>query len=158
MTFFEKEFPLLCCHLDEALHSGKYTFRATCRALRGFTIQVFTTVGSASKRKFLLETFPGLRDDHIGDSRSESFEGLVRNMTRGKGVHLCLNSLSDEKLQVDHPHPDERLLRMLLVVLSLPSFSSHDCVILLTFSCTPRGLDAKSLFTAGQCEMLGQLG
>lgn len=63
-------------------------------------MQVFTTVGSAAKRKFLLETFPGLRDDHIGDSRSESFEGLVRNMTRGKGVHLCLNSLSDEKLQV----------------------------------------------------------
>ena len=63
-------------------------------------MQVFTTVGSAAKRKFLLETFPGLREDHIGDSRSESFEGLVRNMTRGKGVHLCLNSLSDEKLQV----------------------------------------------------------
>ena len=64
-------------------------------------------MGSASKRKFLLETFPGLRDDHIGDSRSESFEGLVRNMTRGKGVHLCLNSLSDEKLQVHHPLPNE---------------------------------------------------
>ena len=56
-------------------------------------------MGSAAKRKYLLETFPGLRDDHIGDSRSTSFEGLVRNATRGKGVHLCLNALSDEKLQ-----------------------------------------------------------
>ena len=63
-------------------------------------VQVYTTCGSAGKRKFLLETFPGLRDDHIGDSRSESFEGLVKNGTRGKGVHLLLNSLSDEKLQV----------------------------------------------------------
>ena len=56
-------------------------------------------MGSAAKRKYLLETFPGLRDDHIGDSRSTSFEGLVRNATRGTGVHLCLNALSDEKLQ-----------------------------------------------------------
>lgn len=66
-------------------------------------MQVFTTVGSASKRKFLLETFSNLRSDHIGDSRSESFEGLVKNATRGRGVHLILNSLSDEKLQVQPP-------------------------------------------------------
>ena len=63
-------------------------------------MQVFVTVGTPAKRTYLLETFPGLREDHIGDSRSTSFEGLVRNVTRGKGVHLVLNALSDEKLQV----------------------------------------------------------
>ena len=62
--------------------------------------QVFTTVGSQAKRKFLLDTFPALQEDHIGDSRSTNFEGLVRNVTAGKGVHLVLNSLSNEKLQV----------------------------------------------------------
>ena len=62
--------------------------------------QVFVTVGSAAKRDFLLETFVRLQADHIGNSRSTSFEGLVRNLTKGKGVHLVLNSLSDDKLQV----------------------------------------------------------
>ena len=35
----------------------------------------------------------------MGDSRSTSFEGMVSSITRGKGVHLLLNSLSDDKLQ-----------------------------------------------------------
>ena len=61
---------------------------------------MFATVGSEAKKKFLLATFPQLREDHIGDSRSLSFEGMVRNVIKGKGVHLLLNSLSDEKLQV----------------------------------------------------------
>lgn len=62
-------------------------------------LQVFVTVGTAAKRKFLLAAFPKLQEDHIGDSRSSSFEGMVMNLTRGKGVHLALNSLADEKLQ-----------------------------------------------------------
>jgi fatty acid synthase len=65
--------------------------------------QVFATVGSEVKKEFLLATFPELKEDHIGDSRSLSFEGLVRNVSKGKGVHLLLNSLSDEKLQVPPP-------------------------------------------------------
>ena len=61
--------------------------------------QLFVTCGSAAKRAFLLEAFPALRADHIGDSRSTSFEVLIRRMTRGAGVHLALNSLADDKLQ-----------------------------------------------------------
>jgi hypothetical protein len=41
--------------------------------------QVFTTCGSDKKRSYLLKTFPKLRDDHIGDSRSCSFEAMVMN-------------------------------------------------------------------------------
>ncbi len=62
--------------------------------------QVFVTCGTADKRAFLLEAFPGLRADHIGDSRSTSFEALVKRQTGGAGVHLALNSLADDKLQV----------------------------------------------------------
>ena len=65
-------------------------------------LQVFVTCGTADKRAFLLEAFPTLRDDHIGDSRSCSFEALVKRQTNGAGVHLALNSLADDKLQV-HP-------------------------------------------------------
>ena len=44
--------------------------------------QVFTTCGSARKRKYLLDTFPGLRDDHIGNSRSTAFEHMIMHMVR----------------------------------------------------------------------------
>lgn len=63
-------------------------------------MQVFVTCGTADKRAFLLEAFPTLREDHIGDSRSCSFEKTVKRQTAGKGVHLALNSLADDKLQV----------------------------------------------------------
>ena len=62
------------------------------------------TCGTADKRAFLLEAFPKLREDHIGDSRSCSFEETVKRQTAGKGVHLALNSLADDKLQVHIPY------------------------------------------------------
>ncbi|XP_043200491.1 fatty acid synthase-like [Amphibalanus amphitrite] len=60
---------------------------------------VFTTVGSAAKKQFLLDNFPGLREDHILNSRDLTFEPAVRRLTAGRGVDLVLNSLSDDKLQ-----------------------------------------------------------
>ena len=44
--------------------------------------QVFATCGSERKRRYLLDTFPGLRADHIGDSRSTSFEGMIKHLVR----------------------------------------------------------------------------
>jgi fatty acid synthase len=58
------------------------------------------TCGTVAKRAFLLEAFPQLDDAHIGDSRSCSFEALIKRQTNGAGVHLALNSLADDKLQV----------------------------------------------------------
>lgn len=58
------------------------------------------TCGTVAKRAFLLEAFPQLDDVHIGDSRSCSFEALIKRQTNGAGVHLALNSLADDKLQV----------------------------------------------------------
>lgn len=72
-------------------------------SLRWGVLQVFVTCGSEAKKCFLLEAFPTLRPDHIGDSRSCSFEALVMRATGGKGVHLVLNSLADDKLQVRLP-------------------------------------------------------
>lgn len=79
-------------------------------------VQVFVTCGTADKRAFLLEAFPKLRDDHIGDSRSCSFEETVKRRTAGKGVHLALNSLADDKLQVR-----VTCLGILCFILSLPA-------------------------------------
>ncbi|KAG5865371.1 Fatty acid synthase, partial [Gonioctena quinquepunctata] len=61
--------------------------------------QVFTTVGSQEKREYLKETFPALKDHHIGNSRDISFEKMVMRGTKGRGVDIVLNSLADEKLQ-----------------------------------------------------------
>lgn len=66
-----------------ALHAG-------CR--------VFTTVGTAEKREFLLRRFPGLNGDRVGNSRDTSFEQLVLAGTDGRGVDLVLNSLAGEQL------------------------------------------------------------
>ncbi|XP_049273356.1 LOW QUALITY PROTEIN: fatty acid synthase-like [Rhipicephalus sanguineus] len=60
---------------------------------------VFTTVGSEKKRNFLKHRFPQLEDRHFANSRDRSFEEHVKLETRGRGVDLVLNSLSEDKLQ-----------------------------------------------------------
>lgn len=59
--------------------------------------QVLATVGSAEKRAFLTETM-GIPDTDIFDSRTSSFFPDVMRATGGRGVDLCLNSLSGELL------------------------------------------------------------
>lgn len=61
--------------------------------------EVFTTVGTPEKRKFIRETFPSIDDDHIGNSRDTSFEQMVLKQTHGEGVDIVLNSLAEDKLQ-----------------------------------------------------------
>ena len=61
--------------------------------------EVFTTVGTPEKRRFIKETFPSISDDHIGNSRDTSFEQMVMKQTNSKGVDIVLNSLAEEKLQ-----------------------------------------------------------
>ncbi|KAG7203856.1 hypothetical protein KM043_017910 [Ampulex compressa] len=60
---------------------------------------VFTTVGTPEKRRFIRETFSTNDDEHIGDSRSTSFEQMIRHKTNGRGVDIVLNSLTEDMLQ-----------------------------------------------------------
>ena len=39
--------------------------------------EVYTTVGTAEKREYLLKTFPKLKPENIGNSRDLTFEQLV---------------------------------------------------------------------------------
>ncbi|XP_053616908.1 fatty acid synthase-like [Plodia interpunctella] len=64
-----------------------------------FGCEVFTTVGTAEKRAFIKKLFPQLKDSNIGNSRDTSFEDMIRRETKGRGVDIVLNSLSDDKLQ-----------------------------------------------------------
>jgi len=61
--------------------------------------EIFTTVGTPEKRKFIRDTFPFIPEDHIGNSRDTSFEQMILNQTNGRGVDIVLNSLAEEKLQ-----------------------------------------------------------
>ncbi|XP_071625459.1 fatty acid synthase-like isoform X2 [Temnothorax longispinosus] len=61
--------------------------------------EVFTTVGTVEKRQFIRETFPSIPKDNIGNSRDTSFEQMIMQRTKGRGVDIVLNSLAEEKLQ-----------------------------------------------------------
>lgn len=72
---------------------------AAIQVASAYGLEVYTTVGSEEKRKYLMERFPGLDAAHIGNSRDLSFEKMIQAGTHGKGVDFVLNCLSDEKLQ-----------------------------------------------------------
>ncbi|EDW67835.2 fatty acid synthase [Drosophila virilis] len=71
---------------------------AAIRVALAYNLEVFTTCSTPQKKKFLLDTFPQLKESHIGNSRDTSFELMVQRETDGKGVDFVLNSLSEDKL------------------------------------------------------------
>ncbi|XP_011700359.1 PREDICTED: fatty acid synthase-like, partial [Wasmannia auropunctata] len=60
--------------------------------------EVFTTVGTSDKRNFIKQMFPTILDERIGNSRDTSFEQMIMQQTKGRGVDIVLNSLAEEKL------------------------------------------------------------
>ncbi|XP_034485184.1 fatty acid synthase isoform X2 [Drosophila innubila] len=71
---------------------------AAIRVALAYNLEVFTTCSTPLKKKYLLETFPQLKESNIGNSRDTSFEQMVQRETDGKGVDFVLNSLSEDKL------------------------------------------------------------
>ncbi|XP_021703368.1 fatty acid synthase [Aedes aegypti] len=64
-----------------------------------YGMEVFTTVGSDEKVSYLLNEYPSLKRENIGNSRDLSFEQMIKLRTNGRGVDYVLNSLAEEKLQ-----------------------------------------------------------
>lgn len=60
--------------------------------------EVFATVGSADKKKLLMERY-GIAEDHIWSSRDASFGAGIRAATSGRGVDVVLNSLAGDLLR-----------------------------------------------------------
>ncbi|XP_017784912.1 PREDICTED: fatty acid synthase-like [Nicrophorus vespilloides] len=60
--------------------------------------EVFTTVGSQEKINFIRKAFPQVKPSRIGNSRDTTFEQMIYEETKGRGVDIVLNSLSEEKL------------------------------------------------------------
>lgn len=83
-----------------------------------YECDVYTTVSTQDKRNFIKKHFPAIKgivkynnnplyyifhnilDSHIGNSRDTSFETLILKETKGRGVDIVLNSLSEDKLLV----------------------------------------------------------
>ncbi|KAH7025271.1 putative polyketide synthase [Microdochium trichocladiopsis] len=57
--------------------------------------EVFVTVSSEEKKRFLMSTY-NIPEDHIASSRSTAFGRTFRRMTGGKGVDVVLNSLGGD--------------------------------------------------------------
>lgn len=72
---------------------------AAIRVAFAYGLDVFTTVSTKEKKQFLLNEFPQLKEENIGNSRDTSFEKMIMKNTKGKGVDYVLNSLADEMLQ-----------------------------------------------------------
>ena len=60
--------------------------------------EIFATVSSAAKKQLLVDHF-GIDEDHIFNSRDDSFVSGVMRMTNDKGVNVVLNSLAGEALR-----------------------------------------------------------
>lgn len=82
------------------VHSGSGAVgQAAISIAIGHGCHVFTTVGSDSKKNYLMERFPQLNDNSFANSRDSSFWRKILKATRGRGVDVVLNSLAEEKLQ-----------------------------------------------------------
>ncbi|CAH0054704.1 unnamed protein product [Clonostachys solani] len=75
------------------IHSGAGAFgMATIALAQHIGAVVYTTVGSAAKKNYLMREL-ALPADHIFNSRDSSFVDGVRAATNGRGVDVIINSL-----------------------------------------------------------------
>ncbi|XP_072934748.1 fatty acid synthase-like [Epargyreus clarus] len=58
--------------------------------------EVFATVSTAAKKRFLLKLFPNLKAANIGNSRDVTFSDMVMSRTSGKGVDVIISCLKGE--------------------------------------------------------------
>ncbi|XP_055640185.1 fatty acid synthase-like [Toxorhynchites rutilus septentrionalis] len=98
MAFF------VCAHIKKGksilIHAGSGGVGlAAIQVCLTYGLEVFTTVSTAEKRDFIMERYPQLKRENIGNSRDISFEHMIKLRTGGRGVDYVLNSLAEEKLQ-----------------------------------------------------------
>ena len=58
-------------------------------------VDLFVTVGSKEKKEMLMRTY-SIAEDHIFDSRNNTFDAALLRMTRGKGIDVIIGSSSGE--------------------------------------------------------------
>ena len=56
-----------------------------------YDCEVYTTVGSVEKKKYLQNMFPQLKDRHFSNSRSTEFACHIMKVTKGKGIFISID-------------------------------------------------------------------
>lgn len=80
------------------IHSGAGAFgMAAISIAQRIGAVVYTTVGSQSKREYLIREL-GVADSHIFNSRDDGFVKAIDIATKGKGVNVLINSLTGDLL------------------------------------------------------------
>lgn len=72
--------------------------QAAIRLCQWIGAEIFATVGSTDKKKFIMDSY-NIPEDHIFYSRDTSFESSIKHRTFGNGVDVVLNSLAGEMLK-----------------------------------------------------------
>ena len=80
------------------IHSAAGGIGISCIQLaQYFGAEIYVTVGSEEKRKFLTETF-GIPPERMFSSRTTRFASQIRQATQGKGIDIIINSLTGDLL------------------------------------------------------------
>ena len=80
------------------IHSGSGGVGlAAIELCKYFGAEIYVTVGTEAKRDFLAENY-GIARDHMFSSRSTAFAAELMKATGGRGVDVCLNSLTGDML------------------------------------------------------------
>lgn len=91
---------LLSANESILVHAGSGAVGLACATIACHVgAEVFCTVSTEEKKKFLIDFCPGVAEDHVLDSRSIAFERDVMGLTNGRGVDLVINSLAGPLLQ-----------------------------------------------------------
>ncbi|KAI9927532.1 hypothetical protein MW887_003150 [Aspergillus wentii] len=81
------------------IHSGAgSTGQAAIQIAQHLGAEIYTTVSSQQKKRFLIDTY-GIPSDRIFYSRDTSFAGGVMRATKGRGVDVVVNTLGGEVQQ-----------------------------------------------------------
>ena len=66
-----------------------------------YECDIYVTVGTEEKRRFLVKEY-NIPENRIFNSRDIMFKYKVKELTKGKGVNIVLNSLAGEKLDASY--------------------------------------------------------
>lgn len=81
------------------IHSGAGGLGQACIQLaKLLDADVYATVGSESKKQFLIKTY-GISETKIFSSRTPAFAEEIKRLTHGQGVDVVINSLAGEALK-----------------------------------------------------------
>ena len=82
------------------IHSAAGGFGQACiQIARLYGAEIFATVGSETKKDFLVQRY-GIRQDHIFSSRSSAFAAQIKSMKNNQGIDIIVNSLSGPALRL----------------------------------------------------------